>query len=110
MSIPLRNRVAAILPAFLALVIGSIPITASAQTSTIPIRHVIIIMQENRSFDHYFGTYPGAEGIPVGACIPVDPRSPLNGCVMPFHDTLDVNAGGPHTAHDAQEDLANGIT
>ena len=29
------------------------------------IRHVIIIMQENRSFDSYFGTYPGADGIPA---------------------------------------------
>ena len=28
------------------------------------IRHVVIIMQENRSFDSYFGTYPGADGIP----------------------------------------------
>ncbi|MDQ1456470.1 MAG: phospholipase, partial [Actinomycetota bacterium] len=28
------------------------------------IRHVIVIMQENRSFDSYFGTYPGADGIP----------------------------------------------
>lgn len=28
------------------------------------IKHVIIIMQENRSFDHYFGTFPGANGIP----------------------------------------------
>src|SRR5579884_3554614 len=28
------------------------------------IRHVIVIMQENRSFDTYFGTYPGADGIP----------------------------------------------
>ena len=28
------------------------------------IRHVVIIMQENRSFDEYFGTYPGADGIP----------------------------------------------
>jgi phospholipase C len=26
------------------------------------IKHVIVIMQENRSFDHYFGTYPGADG------------------------------------------------
>ena len=111
MSISLRNRVAAILPAFIALAIGNIPITANAKTdSTIPIRHVIIIMQENRSFDHYFGTFPGAEGIPANACIPIDPRSPLKGCVKPFHDTLDVNAGGPHAAHDAQEDLANGIT
>ena len=29
------------------------------------IQHVIIIMQENRSFDNYFGTYPGADGIPM---------------------------------------------
>ena len=28
------------------------------------IKHVIVIMQENRSFDHYFGTYPGADGFP----------------------------------------------
>ena len=29
------------------------------------IRHVVVIMQENRSFDSYFGTYPGADGIPM---------------------------------------------
>ena len=28
------------------------------------IKHVVVIMQENRSFDTYFGTYPGADGIP----------------------------------------------
>ncbi len=28
------------------------------------IKHIVIIMQENRSFDSYFGTYPGADGIP----------------------------------------------
>ena len=40
-------------------------------------------MQENRSFDSYFGTFPGADGIPRGGvCVP-DPRG---GCVRPFHD------------------------
>src|ERR1700676_167558 len=29
------------------------------------IKHVIVIMQENRSFDSYFGTFPGANGIPM---------------------------------------------
>jgi phospholipase C len=29
------------------------------------IQHVVIIMQENRSFDNYFGTYPGADNIPM---------------------------------------------
>ena len=32
------------------------------------IQHVVVIMQENRSFDSYFGTYPGADGIPAGVC------------------------------------------
>jgi phospholipase C len=35
------------------------------------IKHVVVIMQENRSFDSYFGTYPGADGIPRGVCVPI---------------------------------------
>ena len=31
------------------------------------LEHLIFIVQENRSFDHYFGTYPGADGIPTNA-------------------------------------------
>jgi phospholipase C len=43
-------------------------------------------MQENHTFDNYFGTYPGAEGIPAGTCIPVDPFDTSNtDCVEPFH-------------------------
>ena len=29
------------------------------------IKHMVVIMQENRSFDSYFGTFPGADGIPM---------------------------------------------
>ena len=57
------------------------------------IKHVVIIMQENRSFDSYFGTYPGADGIPRGVCVP-DPLR--HRCVRPYHDPNDVNYGGPH--------------
>ena len=42
------------------------------QTTT-PIQHVVVLMQEHHSFDSYFGTYPGADGIPAGTCMPVDP-------------------------------------
>ena len=35
-----------------------------------PIRHIVVLMQENHSFDNYFGTYPGADGIPAGICLP----------------------------------------
>ncbi len=35
-----------------------------------PIRHYITLMQENHSFDnYYFGTYPGADGLPPKTCI-----------------------------------------
>jgi phospholipase C len=73
------------------------------------IKHVIIIMQENRSFDSYFGTFPWADGIPVlnqipAVCVP----DPAGGCDQPYHDTADVNGGGPHTESDAVADVAGG--
>ncbi|MDQ1467552.1 MAG: Phosphoesterase family, partial [Actinomycetota bacterium] len=37
----------------------------SQQPDMNKIEHVVIIDQENRSFDEYFGMYPGADGIPV---------------------------------------------
>jgi phospholipase C len=69
------------------------------------IKHVVIIMQENRSFDSYFGTYPGADGIPPAVCVP-DPMS--GGCVSPFHDPADENFGGPHGAAAAAADIDGG--
>ena len=32
-----------------------------------PLRHLVLLMRENRSFDHYFGRFPGADGLPAGA-------------------------------------------
>jgi phospholipase C len=74
------------------------------------IRHVVVIMQENRSFDSYFGTYPGADGLPrrngrFTTCSP-DPRSGL--CFYPFHDARDRNSGGPHEHLDAVRDINGG--
>ena len=74
------------------------------------IKHVIIIMQENRSFDSYFGTFPGADGIPMSdgrptVCVP-DP--PLGTCVVSFHDSADINGGGPHGAANAAADIDGG--
>ena len=69
------------------------------------IKHVVVIMQENRSFDTYFGTFPGADGIPAGACVP-NPET--NQCVKPFHDPHDKNFGGPHVASNATADIDGG--
>jgi phospholipase C len=50
-----------------------------------PIKHFVVLMQQNHSFDNYFGTYPGADGIPPGTCMPVDPTDPSTDCIEPFH-------------------------
>jgi phospholipase C len=73
------------------------------------IKHVIIIMQENRSFDSYFGTFPGADGIPMRHGVPtVCVPNPGSTCVRPYHDTADINGGGPHGVHNAEADIDRG--
>ena len=42
--------------------------------------------------------------------MPLNPAQPGQGCVVPFHDRHDINAGGPHGAANAQFDADNGIT
>jgi phospholipase C len=87
--------------------------TASPQLALarLRIKHIVIIMQENRSFDHYFGTYPGANGIPMLNGVPtVCAPDPLTGqCILPYHDPSDVNAGGPHAASSAKLDIDGGM-
>jgi phospholipase C len=62
--------------------------------------HFVFIVLENRSFDHYFGTFPGADGIPMNAqgvptvCAP-DPDHPGT-CWKPYHDTNFFDQAGPH--------------
>ena len=97
----------------LAALLGGLLLTPHARTAstlTAPpglekIEHFVFIMQENRSLDEYFGTYPGVEGIPPGVCI-ADPGG--GPCVKPFHDGNDVNRGGPHNWVDANADIDNG--
>jgi phospholipase C len=73
------------------------------------IKHVIIVMQENRSFDSYFGTYPRADGIPMRGGIPaVCEPVPGIACRFPYHDRADVNGGGPHAEANAIADVDGG--
>jgi phospholipase C len=98
---------------------GAVPATATARTTPSvaqggihKIRHIVIIMQENRSFDSYFGTYPGADGIPGLAGnmgkVPCVPDPARHDCQKPYHDSAMSNAGGPHMAIDAIRDMNGG--
>ncbi|HEX4300156.1 MAG TPA: alkaline phosphatase family protein [Gammaproteobacteria bacterium] len=74
------------------------------------IRHIIIIMQENRSFDEYFGTFPGADGIPMKDGIPTvcAPNPDTGVCDSPYHNSADMNFGGPHGSKYARMDVDGG--
>ncbi|MEX2420338.1 MAG: alkaline phosphatase family protein, partial [Actinomycetota bacterium] len=72
--------------------------------------HLIFIVQENRSFDHYFGTYPGADGLtmkrgePVN-CVP-DPVLGRRSCM--YHTRSERFVGGPHDRPAAIAGMAGG--
>lgn len=102
---PARRLLTLPLVALLALLVG--PTVALAQTPSgpdaapsTPIEHVVVLMQSNHSFDNYFGTYPGADGIPPGTCLPRNRLNPNPAdCVAPFElgatspDDLDHTPG-----------------
>src|SRR6476661_7519436 len=108
---------AAVVLGVLLLALGALPsgrddAQAAARAGIHKIRHVVIIMQENRSFDSYFGTYPGADGIPgLGGnpgTIPCLPDPNRHHCIRPYHNTNTTNFGGPHSHPNAKQDINDG--
>lgn len=93
----------------------ALAIPAARTTGTIrDVQHVVCLMQENRSFDHYFGTMPGVRGFSDPAVIPLPSGKPVwyqsdgTSEILPFHlDTQTTTAmrvpGTPHTWGDAQQ-------
>ncbi|HXS76441.1 MAG TPA: alkaline phosphatase family protein [Terracidiphilus sp.] len=66
------------------------------------IEHVVIMMLENRSFDHYFGTYKGVRGFNDQSAAynqpyPPNTSSAPSGVLLPYHlDTTTTNASCTH--------------
>jgi phospholipase C len=81
-------RAATVLALTMLAVVAGLAAAPSAQaaepTPTTPIEHFVFLMQGDRTFDNYFGTYPGANGIPAGTCQVFVRTKPANGCVRPF--------------------------
>ena len=74
------------------------------------IKHIVILMQENRSFDHYYGTMPGVRGFSDPTAITLSTGNPVfyqpdpshaQGYLLPFHyDTKSTSAQAtPGTDH-----------
>ena len=80
----------------------SSPSTPAACSKLTDIEHVVIFIQENRSFDHYFGSYRGVRGFSDRRTAfqqpdPANTTSPPLGSLLPFHlDTSTTNAACTH--------------
>src|SRR5580700_9307593 len=75
-------------------------------TGTSPIQHVVLIVQENRSFNNFFATYPGADGTTTGAVVP-NSQCGIQGGTIPLTKAplvllkdLNHNYSGYRTARD----------
>ncbi|HDD39770.1 MAG TPA: hypothetical protein ENG21_00780 [Nitrososphaeria archaeon] len=76
-------RLTVLILALLILTAFTIP-SSAGEPKNVPIKHFIVLIQENSSFDHFFGTFPGAKGFPENYSMPVDPSDPRAGRVRPF--------------------------
>ena len=85
----------------------------NASGSLADVKHIVILMMENRGFDHYFGTLKGVRGFGDRHPVPLESGRPVwfqsDGAreIAPFHlDTATTSAlrapGTPHSFADAQ--------
>ena len=116
----MRSRLSLLLTEVL--IAGSImsPVTASAQQAptagtTTPIHHLVVIFDENISFDHYFGTYPNAanpEGEPQFTASPNTPtvNNLLSGGLLTNNPTLYNKSNGQGAANPFRLDRSQAAT
>jgi phospholipase C len=95
----LSRAIASLATAFAVLTSAGVTQGASSATAvpgtTTPIKHVVVIFQENVSFDHYFGTYPVATN-PVGEpAFTAAPNTPNVNGLTPNLLTNNLNENNP---------------
>jgi phospholipase C len=89
------------------------PARAADATST-PIKHLVVIFGENRSFDHYFGTYPNAanpRGEPQFQAAPGTPNvNGINGALLTVNPNLLNTLNGTGAANPFRLDRSQNLT
>ncbi len=63
-----------------------------------PVEHVVFLIKENRTFDNYFGKFPGADGVTVGR-ISDGGTVPLRALVDRSSPDIDHSSGAARTAY-----------
>jgi phospholipase C len=80
----------------------------AAPVATTPIAHVVVLFQENRSFNNLFAGFPGADTAMAGPCVPNKVRAPecVPGKLVPLHSITLQTTGTIGAGKDIQHDHA----
>jgi phospholipase C len=81
---------------------------SATTTTTTPIKHIIVIFQENNSFDHYFGTYPNATNPPGEPPFTATPGTPTVDNLLTPKSLLAPN--NPNLSQPHRIDRSNAVT
>ena len=92
--------------AILALALGVLGPAPAMAADPVAINHLVVLMQENHTFDNYFGTFPGADGIPKKVCQPVTRTG--SSCVAPYHFPTSHSADPDHSSQSARSAYDDG--
>ena len=109
----MRNRALVVAALLATCAVGAIPAHANpkqatwtptpTQATSTPIKHLVVIFQENVSFDHYFGTYPNAANPAGEPSFTPSPRTPgVNGLSEDLL-TMNPNSANPFRLDRSQE-------
>jgi len=89
--------------------VGSVSASRFAGETSTPIEHLVVVMQQNHTFDNYFGTYPEANGIPANTCLAVSlSNGPDTPCISPFNIGSYPVTDLSHSASTFQAQYQNG--
>ncbi|HYK92842.1 MAG TPA: alkaline phosphatase family protein [Thermoplasmata archaeon] len=86
---------------------NSAPPRSGRSTVGSPISRIVVILQENHTFDNYFGTFPGADGL-AGRTICLPNQSGPGPCTAPFHAPSRTATEMSHTWQSAHADFDGG--
>ena len=85
----------------------AIPLLTHAADTTTPIKHVVVIFDENNSFDHYFATYPNATNPPGEPAFTPLPNTPSVNGLTPELIANNPNSTKPFRLDRGQESLCD---
>ncbi len=106
------KTISALLIVFVLVIVPFLPVQAASQPAghqpATPIQHLVVVMQENHTFDNYFGTYPGVDGMQPDTKMPIDPKNPSLGSVVPWHIGNSTITDISHSASTFKDQYDNG--